>query len=1044
MGPSPKRHESFLPVLPFLFLASGFGSLVLEVTWARQLSLLTGSGVRASGAVVAVLLAGLGLGAALAGPLADRLQRPLRAYALTEAGISLWAILTLPLFPRLSGLLPVLREGARGSLDLGFGPLLAICVLVLPGALLMGATTPLVVRADCLLRSPDSSPEAAGRSLGRMYGWNTLGGAAGALSAAFLLLPRLGLRSTLLLAAATDLFVAACALSMSPAASSPTPPDPGKPPGTVPVFGWMSGNPRRGILLFALFLTGTLGALFQVAWTRLLVLFFGSSVQALGLTLAACLLGLGLGSAWTTRRLKRGARAASLATKLCAGGAVATFITLPLWGKLPVLMVLAQARVGTSFNGALLLQSVMAGFLMLPPAAALGALLPALTASLGGGVEHSGKVSGGGFALDSTGSLLGGLGAIYFLLPRVGAGTILRACVLAEVFLLASLTLVATLRAERTALRRNLTAAAVLAAGVLLLPSWNPVFLTSGPLLYGPAYLRIGGKSWSGIQEAMQRRGQLLFLDEGADATVTVRLGAGGTRSLQINGKTDASDAGDLPAQLLAGQIPALLHPAPSRALIIGLASGTTVRALADHSVHRLDCVEISSGVAKAAAYFEKANGKILSDPRFHLYLGDGRVFLEESREPYDLIVSQPTNPWIAGVTNLFTSEFFRAARRRLAKGGILLVWVQGYAMAPEDFRSVIGTFQDVFPGGQLWEESAGGGDYFLVGPRDPEPLTVEAVSTRLDSTAVIRSRLQSAGVRDLADFVTRFLAGGQTLTDFSRGAPRITDDNLRLEYSAPQEIWHNRMPEMLEMLEGVRQPPGALFADLESPSHAELRARLAGLQRGRRDRIRVALTLRREDLEALSSPSLVAAVKLIRDGQEEKALSFLGRARDEARRAPVVPLLQGWTLLGQNRSAEAERAFRAARELDSLSADAAEGLGIALYRQGRLGEAARLFVAATALDPGSAGPVSNLGAVRLAQGRTREALGLLDRALERDPTHLSARINRGVALARLGRVQEAVTAYEQALEKDPGNEDALYNLRRARERLSEASGRKP
>ena len=161
------------------------------------------------------------------------------------------------------------------------------------------------------------------------------------------------------------------------------------------------------------------------------------------------------------------------------------------------------------------------------------------------------------------------------------------------------------------------------------------------------------------VEEAMRRRGRLRFLEEGPEATVTVREGALGVLSLQINGKTDASSGGDLSTQILAGRLPALLHPAPLRALVIGLASGTTAGTLATEPLERLDCVEISPAVARAAPLFSAWNGGVLSDPRFHLRLGDGRAYLQGTSARYDLITSQPTNPWIAGVTNLFTQEFF-------------------------------------------------------------------------------------------------------------------------------------------------------------------------------------------------------------------------------------------------------------------------------------------------------------------------------------------------------------------------------------------------
>ncbi|MCI0411076.1 MAG: fused MFS/spermidine synthase, partial [Acidobacteria bacterium] len=492
--------------------------------------------------------------------------------------------------------------------------------------------------------------------------------------------------------------------------------------------------------------------------------------------------------------------------------------------------------------------------------------------------------------------------------------------------------------------------------------------------------------SWKGVQEAMRRRGRLVFMDEGADATVSVRRTSVGHLSLQINGKTDASDGGDLPAQILAGEIPALLHAAPSRVLIIGLASGTTAGSVAGHPVERLECVEISSGVARAARLFQVANQGVLSDPRFNLLRGDGRTYLQQTSDLFDLIVSQPTNPWVAGVTNLFTEEFFRIARERLEPGGVLAVWVQGYAMHPDDFKSIVGTFQEVFPQCQLWEESAGGGDYYLLGRRGGHAPDLQEVARRMESSESVQADLARAGIGDLADFLARFVASGAALERFSRSAPRITDDNVRLEYTTPREIWGNRLPQLLSSLEAIRQSPAIIFPEILDASQKEFRASLAKRERGRRDRIRLAISIRPQDLEALASPSLSTALNLIRMGVAEKAPELLRQARREAPFAPVVPLLLGWTLLNDGMVEQAEPAFREALSLDSSSVGALEGLGLALYRQGKLEAAHGAFQAAMALSPGDADPLANLGAILVAQRRYREALEPLERALAMDP----------------------------------------------------------
>jgi len=1030
MGRFSSRSTASARVLPILFTVSGFSSLLLEVTWARQLTQIIGSGVRAGGAVTSLMLAGLALGAYRAGLRSDSLRRPVRAYALLEACIGVWAILTPLLYTLLARAVPLLRTTGNEA-EWTLVSLLASALLVLPGALMMGATTPLVVRADFLLAGGEASKGFGGRRLGRLYAWNTLGGAAGSLSAAFWILPALGMKGACLLAGILDLALAGTALALrwKPASSraDAAQPDAGASLGKA---GW---SLRSVLPAGALLGAGALAAAAQVAWTRLLILFFGSSVQALGLTLTACLAGLAVGAGLSSRGLARGWSGYQLAEVFSGIGAGLILLTLPMWGKLPVLASVAQANLGGAFAGAITLQALLCALLILPSAAAFGALLPSLTAPLEKRQGAAAKVSGTGYALDSAGSIVGALGSTFVLLPRWGVESMLRSILLASLVLCASLALARPLGTRRLRLP---ALCGLMALGAFLLPSWDPVLVTSGPLLYSSAYARSGGRSWKGIEDSMRRRGAILFMDEGADATVTVRLTPSGNRSLQINGKTDASDGGDLPAQILAGQLPALVGAEASRALLIGLASGTTAGSLATHSLGRIDCVEICPGVVRAARLFQEANHGVLSDERLRLRVGDGRAILQSSSEVFDLIVSQPTNPWIAGVTNLFTREFFRSARDHLSSAGILAVWVQGYSMDPEDFRSVVGTFQEVFPRAQLWEESAGGGDYFLLGTRGGAKASLETILARMSGP--VRADLQRAGITDAADLLSRFIASDSSLKRYAQGAPRITDDNVRLEYSAPKEIWRNRLPDLLASLEAVRQPPEAIFPEIRSPARQSLRDLLAERERTRRERIRHARSLSPGDLEALGSPALQAALNSIRDGEPERAALFLQQARREVPYAPVVPLLSGWMALSGGQPEAAEAAFSSALALDSTSSEALQGLGLSLYRQGKLDAAAISLRKSVALEPRDAEATGNLGAVLLAQGYEVEALQWLDASVALDPRLASARINRGVALARLGRAAEAIREYEIALHIDPGNEDALFNLRQAEQRLGD------
>ena len=708
-----------------LFFLSGFSGLILELAWARRLSLLSGNGIQATAAVVALTIAGLALGSRWAGRRADESANPLFRFAFLEAGISLWAFATPVLFHLLRRIAAMGVSGGEGTADLSPGAFLATAVMLVPGSFLMGATTPFLVRHGSGHWHRAGRAQAAAGSggilLGPLYGWNTLGGAAGALATVFVLLPRLGISGTTMAAGLLDLSVAATVVLLTrrglaerrpfAAASISETASPASPSVT-----------GRGRVLSALVAAGFLGGICQMVWTRLLVLFFGSSTHALGITLAACLAGLALGSTWAGRRLVRRVPPRKLARGAFVSLAAATCLSLPLWGKAPALIVLAQGRLGSTFAGALALQVLLSLLLLFPVAFCLGAILPALTALLGGGGHRAGKDSGDGYSLDSWGSVAGALAAAFLLLPGIGVEWTIRLTGLAAVLLFVLIPAEGSRPPRSRAIfaRRHFLPAGCVAF-LLLLPRWDPVLMTSGPLLYASTY-RGRGEGIGRVEEAMRRRGPLRFLGEGPDATVTVREGAGGILSLQINGKTDASTGPDLPTQVLAGRLPALLHPGPRRVLVIGLASGTTVGALLTDPTEWLDCVEISPEVVRAASLFSSVNGGALQDARLHLHLGDGRAYLQRTHARYDLITSQPTNPWIAGVTNLFTLEFFQLAKERLADGGILGVWLQGYALDPGDFRAAVATLSPGIPAGAALGGIGGGRR--LLSPRMEERRT--------------------------------------------------------------------------------------------------------------------------------------------------------------------------------------------------------------------------------------------------------------------------------------------------------------------------------
>ncbi|HMB80139.1 MAG TPA: fused MFS/spermidine synthase, partial [Vicinamibacterales bacterium] len=319
---------------------------------------------------------------------------------------------------------------------------------------------------------------------------------------------------------------------------------------------------------------------------------------------------------------------------------------------------------------------------------------------------------------------------------------------------------------------------------ILLLPGWDRQLLASGAYKYAP-YL--GTDNF----DTVLRAGTLEYYKEGAAGTVSVRR-LTGTLSLAIDGKVDASNAGDMLTQRLLGLLPLLVHGNPRDICIIGLGSGVTLgSALAAGTVEHADVVEISPEVVEASHFFDRENGAALAKPGVRLIVGDGRSHLLLTPRKYDVIVSEPSNPWMAGVASLFTRQFFEAARARLKPDGLLCQWAHTYDISPQDLQSIVRTFGSVFPQGTLW--MVGGGDLLLVGASDGEILprlaAVNAASRKGSAAATLVDVGIAEGTAPFA-LLSQFAGGPREMERYGGGALVQTDDRTALEYSAPRGIY--------------------------------------------------------------------------------------------------------------------------------------------------------------------------------------------------------------------------------------------------------------
>lgn len=784
-----RREQASRALLP-LFFASGATGLVYQTLWARELHLVFGTSSFAISAVLTSFMAGLAIGGWWASRYADRVARPLAAYGWFEIGIGLYALL----FPWLVLAVEPIYLAAWRALEPGpvlFGAIQLVLLgtaLLLPTSL-MGATLPLLARFATLRLG------AAGDRVGTLYGVNTAGAVFGTWLGGFVLLPALGLTWTTVGAAAANVVLGVIALAVSRWASGAE---------QVAAEADLPGafHPALRVVALVAGLAGFASLVYEIAFTRVLVLMLGASVYAFSVMLLAFLIGIAAGGkagGWLADFvLARGGQTGVMLTLaglqlgvgLCAWLLMYVFPELPFWYVWLFDDLNAIDRPGAIWWVSLL----VAGVVMTPPALLMGASFPVAVRAVTGETERLGGSVGAIYGANTTGSLLGAAFAGFVMLPNLGVqGTMFVGI---AVNLCGALVLCA--RGGRAGPEPRLRAALGVATllllpivtGVLFRPPWNPLLMTAGMYKY---VSETKNHTREGIWRYAVERYELLYYAEGLSSVVTVAKNREtGNLWLANNGKVDASTSSDMPTQVLVALLPFLFVDKPDDVLIIGLASGITAgSALTVGDVGRAEVVELEPAIVQAAELFKDHNHDVVHDPKVRIIANDGRnhVLLAEPGS-WDIVVSEPSNPWLTGVSNLFTREFFELGKTRLKPGGVWSQWVQMYGMGPEDLRSLLKTFTEVYPHVLLFAtiEDA---DLVLVGSESPLEVTPDRIAAFLRENPAAHEELTRIDMREPIDLMAVYVMDRDAILRIVGDADLNTDDNMRIEYNAPK--WLHR-----------------------------------------------------------------------------------------------------------------------------------------------------------------------------------------------------------------------------------------------------------
>lgn len=762
-----------------LFFCSGATALIYEVVWSKYLSQMFGSTIYAQTVVLAVFMGGLALGNRIFGGRSDALRQPLRAYGFIEGAIGLYAFFFPMLYQLADGIFVSLgsRVLEQRGLLLALKGVLSVGLLILP-TLLMGGTLPLL--AAWLQKNADE----AGRRSARFYSVNSLGAVFGSGVAGFYLVQTLGMVASLQAAALFNLLIggAAMALGRNDAQTFKT----DELGSTATSGGQISASPATLRWAGALVaLTGGVSMGLEVLASRSLALIFGSSLQAFAIVLMAFILGIGLGSAYiASPRLRRWPSEQLIVVVLLGAAAWIGLLVIKIEWWVEFYRIaksgLARSTVGYTYYQALtaLVSMILLGL----PAAMLGSVLPLLIRVLSGQSSTLGEKVGRLLTWNTLGAVGGVLLTGFVLMPLVG---------LRNSFGVLALALAVV--ALATAWQRQMRHFATVGGGVIGLLA--VLFVLSGE---GWRYVISSGAFRSketevehGAMDFRKEHIKIVFYEDAPDATVSIEHGDGvavpDDVGLRINGKPDASSRLDLSTQTLVGHLPMLARPESKDVFILGLGSGITGGAVLGHPIEHLIIAENCEPVVRAAKFFEKWNSGVLTDKRTTIRVEDARTVLKLSPQLYDVIITQPSNPWMAGVGSVFSREYYELGASRLKEGGIMAQWFHLYDMHDGIVSLVLRTFGTVFPHVEVWD--CGAGDLVLLGSKQPWPATTAHYQKFFDRERP-RKDLANIGLQSIDALLARQFASQRTGFAITGRGPIQSDLFPVLEYEAPKAFY--------------------------------------------------------------------------------------------------------------------------------------------------------------------------------------------------------------------------------------------------------------
>ena len=783
-------------VVVFLFILSGICGLIYEVVWSKYLSVFIGSSGYSHMIVLATFMGGLALGAFVFGKLSDKYSNQLKLYGIIEIGVGIYCLL-YPFFFEMAG-------NAFVNIAVGQQPtstqnsflflkfLLSFITLIVP-TFLMGGTLPI------LTKFVTKSISNSGKDVAVLYYINSFGAVIGTALAGFYLVRILGMETTILYTSLFNIFIGLIALAFSRWIKKTTPPKAVNIPDEKPLQ--FSPAVIR-LATYTAFISGLVALLYELAWIRLLSNILGTTTYSFSIMLIAFISGIALGSFIVSLVIKKIKNLPGFLAFCQLGTAFSMLLMLPLYERLPYFLLKISEQIPNSaenFSTFLFYKFLLSFLIMIIPTIFSGMSLPVASRIANRDLTLLGKTVGGIFSINTIGSLAGALLTGLILIPQLGVKLTIETGLLLN-GLLGVILLFKADTDRRLKMGVSFSALILFAGYMVLFPGWNQNFLISG------VYRNLHLQDFSSYKEfkSQQNDGhKLLWYEEGIDANVAVRESVFGDtiqHSLVINGKPDASTVADLETQVLLGQLPMMLQPNTGDVMVIGLGSGITCGSVLRHPIRSLDVVEISQEVVECNSFFTHENYNFMHDERTTIFVDDAVTRLKISSKKYNHIISEPSNPWIAGIGNLYTAEFFELCKSRMTDNGILTQWFHTYDVNNEIFDLVMNTISKVFPHVSIWRAS--NADIIMMASASPISVDFDAMREKMGNIEIANdlSRIRMYDIPSLLS--TQLVSPRNNPYAYKTSNLVNSSNNAALEYMAPVALFTHAHVTALDSLD--------------------------------------------------------------------------------------------------------------------------------------------------------------------------------------------------------------------------------------------------